>query len=386
MPQLTSRGVAVALFALAALASGLVTSTDPLVVLGAAAGALVVGAIISVCLGHDSPTVAARAELPPGPLLAQAAATVGLRFETTQTRASGPLLVDDPARAWVRASAERKTTVHQSQPAWRGAPRPIVRIGRLRRVRPVTGGASTMAIGVPTGRRGLVALVPCRIWRADGLWLCVRRVGATPSVPMLVCPSPIDVLGSDLSREVGAPEFAWSAPSSPAAADVATRRTQRTGDGDQWTGLRDYVPGDRLAAVHWPLSLRRGRLLAREMSSGSVGQVMVVVDLSRNAVPADVDRVASWAAGIGVAALGRGRSVAVGVWRGGSTCRVVVPETVTELLSVLALVETMEERWRAARTVGAEEVDGGIVISAQNGEVCCRTSLVPVVDSATENS
>lgn len=243
-----------------------------------------------------------------------------------------------------------------------------------------------MAIGVPTEYRGLVVLGPCRIWRADGLWLCVRRVGATPSVPMLVCPSPIDVPRRDLPHGVGAPELAWSAPSPSSAADVATRRTKRTGEGDQWSGLRDYVPGDRLAAVHWPLSLRRGRLLVREMSSSCDDPLVAVVDLSRDAVPTDVDLAASWAAGIGVAALRRGRSVAVGMWRGGSTCRVVASETLTELLSVLALVETMEERCPAPCTLGAEEVDGGIVISAHNGEVCCRTSLVAVANGATEGA
>lgn len=384
MPQLTSRGLAVALFGVAALTVGLVTSTAPLVVLGAGAAALVVAAVTSRCLGDESSAVGTRVELPPGPLLQRAAATLGLSFEIPRTSATGPLLIDDPARAWVRKRVGHKTVGGDGGSAWRSGPRSIVRIGRLRRVPQATGEASTMAVGVPTGRRGLATFGPCRLWRADWLQLCVRRVGATPSVPVLVCPNPTDVLGSNLSRELGASDVEWSAPSSPVAADEAARPTQRTGDGDQWHGLRDHVPGDRLATVHWPLSLRRGRLLAREMSSGSADQVMVVVDLSTHAAPTDVDRVASAAAAIGVAHLRQGRSVAVGLWRGGSCCRVAAPETVTELLSLLALVETMEGRWQASSTLGAQEVDGGIVLFTEHGELCWRHVLAPAEDGATE--
>lgn len=385
MPLLTSRGLAVTLSAAATLVAGLVTGSPALVVLGTAFGALVAGAALSLWVGGSPSAVRAHVDLPPAPLLQGAAATASLRFAVavavavSGSRTSGPLLVEDPARAWVGDGSTRGVAQAADaggvEPVGRDGPWRIVRLGRLCRV-PPAGEASTVDVDVPTGRRGLRVLRPCPVWRADGLSLLVRRAGTTPPVPVLVCPRPVPVPVPGRRGAATATPLPVTAATSPSTAPV------RQGDeGDEWTGLRAYVPGDRLAAVYWPHSVRRGELSVRAMSAASPDRLTVVVDLSTTAPAADVDSVVGVAAGMGVAALRQGRAVAVGAWRGGSTCRVASASTAAELLALLALVETMGGGWRTAAALGDADLDGVVVVFSRDGEVCVRGGLAPAAGS-----
>ncbi len=72
-------------------------------------------------------------------------------------------------------------------------------------------------------------------------------------------------------------------PVRPPAAGVtlsARARVRRHGDGTDFAGLREYVPGDDLRRVHWKNSAKRGKLTIVEYESGEANSVAVVLDLS----------------------------------------------------------------------------------------------------------
>jgi uncharacterized protein (DUF58 family) len=50
------------------------------------------------------------------------------------------------------------------------------------------------------------------------------------------------------------------------------------GEGTEFTGVRDYVPGDRQRAINWPATTRRGRLQVNTFAAERSQDVVLVVD------------------------------------------------------------------------------------------------------------
>ena len=46
-------------------------------------------------------------------------------------------------------------------------------------------------------------------------------------------------------------------------------------------GVRDYVPGDSLNRIHWPTSMRMGRLISKEFELDPTADVWLYLDLFR---------------------------------------------------------------------------------------------------------
>ena len=61
-------------------------------------------------------------------------------------------------------------------------------------------------------------------------------------------------------------------------------RPVRRASGLEPHGVREYVEGEPLRAVHWPSSARRGRLMVRELEDAPRDGVAVVLDVERSAV------------------------------------------------------------------------------------------------------
>jgi uncharacterized protein (DUF58 family) len=55
--------------------------------------------------------------------------------------------------------------------------------------------------------------------------------------------------------------------------------TLNRGGTDDFFGLRDYLPGDNIRAIHWRRSARTGELVVKEMTSNSPPTIVVVLDL-----------------------------------------------------------------------------------------------------------
>ncbi len=104
-----------------------------------------------------------------------------------------------------------------------------------------------------------------------------------------------------------------------AAQRGAWHSSQQAGPGDTFRGLRDARPGDPLRDIHWKLSARRDRLIAREWEAES-SRVAVVrfAHLSPHtlAMPQDLDKACAVVAGLCASLLRAGVAVALHTLQG----------------------------------------------------------------------
>ncbi|MBJ8345905.1 DUF58 domain-containing protein [Antrihabitans sp. YC2-6] len=59
---------------------------------------------------------------------------------------------------------------------------------------------------------------------------------------------------------------------------IGTHLTRRIGPGVEYADIREYVPGDQLRTVNWPVSARRGRLHVTERMTDRAADVVVLID------------------------------------------------------------------------------------------------------------
>ncbi len=59
---------------------------------------------------------------------------------------------------------------------------------------------------------------------------------------------------------------------------LGEHRARVPGDGTEFTGVREYVPGDRQRAINWPASTRLGRLQVNTFSAERSQDVVLLVD------------------------------------------------------------------------------------------------------------
>lgn len=193
------------------------------------------------------------------------------------------------------------------------------------------GGRVVTTVTVPTERRGLWSLAPRRVWITDPLGLVLVCVARSPGAHLVVCPRP-------------APPSTPTAPAGLGAPDVTIEAHGHTragrGGGDELTGLRPYVPGDRLVRLHWPALARTGDLLVREFVEPEAPCVEVFVDDR----PVLVEGAVANAAGVGVAALEAGSTVTLVTGSGDRLSVAPGPGARRTLLEALAVVAP-SARW-----------------------------------------
>jgi uncharacterized protein (DUF58 family) len=59
---------------------------------------------------------------------------------------------------------------------------------------------------------------------------------------------------------------------------LGEHRARGSGEGAEFTGVRDYVPGDRQRAINWPATTRRGRLQVNTFAAERSQDVVLLVD------------------------------------------------------------------------------------------------------------
>jgi uncharacterized protein (DUF58 family) len=142
--------------------------------------------------------------------------------------------------------------------------------GRLIRWAPLgAGGNSSTSLTLPTARRGVFTVGPLRLWVHDPFGLLASPVAAAAPVTLVVhplrAPSSLRVLPSDV-------------------ADHATTTGVRTVDtvdddpGGELSGLRPYVPGDRLHLLSWPVEARYGALMVQQFRPEGNALIRIVLD------------------------------------------------------------------------------------------------------------
>jgi len=125
----------------------------------------------------------------------------------------------------------------------------------------VNGRAARFTFAVPRwGKRGLGSVT---VTLHDRLRLVEGRV--TLSLPSVDCyPAPAvqrtEVVLSKLPNRLG------------------EHRARVPGDGTEFMGVREFVPGDRQRAINWPASTRRGRLQVNTFSAERSQDVVLLVD------------------------------------------------------------------------------------------------------------
>ena len=103
--------------------------------------------------------------------------------------------------------------------------------------------------------------------------------------------------------------------------------------GDVVRGVRDYVPGDPVRRVHWPMSARRGDLVVKEVEEPAAPRLVVALDLGAGGLAGEL--AAGRAAWYAYEALGRGYEVVLATAEaaGAVTARVGPPTDVNERLA-----------------------------------------------------
>jgi uncharacterized protein (DUF58 family) len=164
------------------------------------------------------------------------------------------------------------------------------------------GSAVDVRIPVPTSVRGVVTLHPLGVWCEDPFRLFALRSTPAPAAQVIVCPVADPLMsGSPSGQGRGAGQPAEPRPWARPSPHVA---------GDELSGLRPYVPGDRLTRLHWPALARTGELVVRDFASSESNRLALLIDVRPTAYrsssfEAAISRVAT----LGSRALGEGMTV-----------------------------------------------------------------------------
>jgi uncharacterized protein (DUF58 family) len=288
---LTTRGViALGLAPVSALA-GVLLGAEEMVLLAIALCLLLLAGLVQCSFrinrDHDVWRVGvdlAASDVEVGGLL-RARVTVG----ASERSASAPVWLESPERSWVRAreSAGR---------------RPLPNPALARRVPALESGATaSFSFVAPTWSRGVFTLQPLRLWCVDSFGLVARLAVTGPRATVTVYPVPTSVdLGEDLLRGESGTDR------SEALTSVA--RVGRDSLGD-FSGIRPYIPGDRLRLIYWPALARHDELMVREFEDSGSHRVQVVADIRPLIGAAGCESVLATVAGVGLAALARGSVV-----------------------------------------------------------------------------
>jgi uncharacterized protein (DUF58 family) len=336
---LTGRGLLLVPSSLLLVLAGLAYGVEEFLLLAVAAGALLAWGGLVICWRVPRARRALRLEVerPRRDLYVDGEGSVGLLFTNTGRRPLRALWLDG-GRHW-RVSFPGFTGRVRDLPPLPEGPR-ARRRRRLRRMAglgPELAGALAvealagrghvrLSIGVPGTSRGLWSLEPVALWCTDPLRLVAWRVARTPVVHVVVVPRPTPPWGPPGSDPGSRPDHHAAAP--PSA----------SGGGDEFAGLRPYVPGDRLTRLHWPALARTDELMSR--SFVEVHRLQIVVDTR----PWEIESSVSQAAGIGIAALEAGTPVELRTLGGDELVVSPGPLARSALLRALALVAPVGAR------------------------------------------
>ena len=238
--MLSRSGVAVALGSLAAVVAGRVFGIYELFLVGAAGATLVVGALVLVARARLDLDISR--DLQPPRVHAGSPARVDLRVDNRGPRRTPLLTLRDPVGT-------------------RGNARVILApLGPEEQVR--------AAYGLPTERRGILAVGPLSVEVSDPFGLASVSTAAAPMVELTVWPA--------IEEVVPIPHTQGDDPHGGADHPNALA----TG-GDDFYALRPYVAGDDLRRVHWRSTARRDQLMVRQDELPWQGRATVLLDTRR---------------------------------------------------------------------------------------------------------
>ena len=89
---------------------------------------------------------------------------------------------------------------------------------------------------------------------------------------------PVDLPDLDTATLPVPASFDTSAPTPHPRGIVGLNRSNRPGSGSEFNTIREFHPGDRLRRIHWPVSMRTGRLHVTSTFTDEDAHVFLLVD------------------------------------------------------------------------------------------------------------
>jgi uncharacterized protein (DUF58 family) len=188
--------------------------------------------------------------------------------------------------------------------------------------------ATSLAVAVPTSRRGVFSIGPLTLWASDpfGLWSVPVAVSARVTVvvhprrdgmPTPEALAPIPRRGEGFTQELSA--------------------ARHDDPGGELSGLRPYVPGDRLHLLSWSAEARYGSLMVHEFQSPTSVRVRILLD-DRVGVhrQAAFEEALAMTHALAAEAVGRGFDVELTTLSGFATVTTGAPDGWVDLLTALA--------------------------------------------------
>jgi hypothetical protein len=207
---------------------------------------------------------------------------------------------------------------------WAVAPSRLIRWGPLGAAQ---SGSTTRTL--PTRQRGIFTIGPLASWVHDPFGLLAQRVAVAPAVTVVV--HPVRARSTPPQLPVGD-----SGPLAPSR--DGSREARRDDDpGGELSGLRPYVPGDRLHLLSWPVEARYGTLMVHEFRPDGAAPIRIHLDDR-----AGVHRKAAFEESLSIvyALVERegagGRDVEISTMTGGLLVVPPTPEGMADLLTFLA--------------------------------------------------
>jgi len=365
---LTTRGVVALAVAPVSALAGALLGAEELVLLSIAL-CLLLGAGLVQCAyraGRDRDVWRVGVDLAASDVEVGGLLTVRVTVGSSGRGGTAPVWLEAPERGWEPAGAT-------------AGRRPLPNPSLAQRVPPLEGGATVSFSSVaPTWNRGVFSLPPLRLWCVDSFGLVARVVASGPRATVTVYPAPIGVdLDEDLLRgETGAEE-------SQSLTSAVRRGHDSLGD---FSGIRPYIPGDRLRLLYWPALALHDELMVRDFEDSGSHRVRVVADIRRLIGPAGWESVLATAAGVGLAALDRGSMVELSTTAGERMAIEPGPHGPLALLRAVAHIEIAapvaskrlrRRAWGAGRARGGRGAGGGRGVRGAWGTEPAERDLPP---------
>jgi uncharacterized protein (DUF58 family) len=318
----TTRGViALGLIPVSALAGALL-GAEELVLLSIALCLLLVGGLVQSTsrARRDREVWRVGVDLTASDVEVGGLLTVHVSVASPERNGRSPVWLESPERGWIPSAAL-------------DGRRPLPNPSLVRRVPPLERGTSRAFSSVaPSWSRGVFTLRPLRLWSTDTFGLVACLVTSGPRATVTVYPAPTSVdLGEELLRGESGSE------QQQALTSVARLGRDSLGD---FSGIRPYVPGDRLRLLYWPALARRDELMVRDFEDAGSHRVQVVADIRRLIGAAGCESVLATVAGVGLAALARGSVVELSTTAGERIAIGPGPHGPLALLRAVASIET----------------------------------------------
>jgi uncharacterized protein (DUF58 family) len=340
----TNRGLVCLAVAAGLGIGGRIAGVEEYVLFAVALGVLLAAGPIVLWHRADRAVAAVQIELRPSSHEVQVGGEGWLSVSVANNgpRTCAPMRLERPDDAFCLSRPGFRRTTSESDPAhdatrsrrsrgWRKQMAGAVRVPALGPEE-----RAELQFAIPSSRRGVLTVPSLRLWCTDPFELFAYEMVVTTEASIVVVPDPTPPRGLVGGVLQPAGRFVWSPPQSGESSG---------GQGFDLSGLRPYVPGDRLRLLHWPTLARTGDLLVRDFEGSGTDAVTLIMDDRADKIDHDqFEAVVSATAGIGIEAARLGLGVELRSPGGVHLDLQAEPSLSKALLRLLATLDPVRSR------------------------------------------